>query len=62
LFTLGPLSVHASEAFGQGAESYQEHDEMIAVLNKELHSNVTLLVKGSRSMKMEKIVNAVSTG
>ena len=62
LFTLGPLSVHASEAFGQGAESYQEHDEMIAVLNKELHSNVTLLVKGSRSMRMEKIVNAVSTG
>ena len=62
MFTLGPLSVDAGNMFGQGAESYQAHDEMINVLNKELNNNITLLVKGSRSMQMEKIVNAVSTG
>lgn len=62
LFTLGPLAEFAGKAFGQGAESYQQHDDMIEVLKKELHEHITLLVKGSRSMHMEKIVEAVSTG
>ncbi|MGD8484278.1 MAG: UDP-N-acetylmuramoyl-tripeptide--D-alanyl-D-alanine ligase [Thioalkalispiraceae bacterium] len=62
LFTLGPLSVYAAEAFGKGANNYQDHAEMIDALNKQLNSNITLLVKGSRSMHMEKIVNAVSAG
>lgn len=62
LFTLGSLAACAANSFGDGAESYHEHDEIISVLNKELNKNVTLLVKGSRSMKMEKIVDAVSVG
>ncbi|MEJ2141740.1 MAG: cyanophycin synthetase [Gammaproteobacteria bacterium] len=62
LFTLGPLAEFAGKAFGQGAESYQQHDDMIEELKKELHEHITLLVKGSRSMHMEKIVEAVSTG
>ena len=62
LFTLGPLAEFAGKAFGQGAESYQQHDEMVAVLKNELQEQITLLVKGSRSMHMEKIVEAVSAG
>ena len=62
LFTLGPLAEYAGKAFGQGAETYQQHEDMIAVLKNELQEQITLLVKGSRSMHMEKIVEAVSTG
>lgn len=62
LYTLGPLAELAGMAFGQGAESYQQHEDMIEVLKSELHEHITLLVKGSRSMHMEKIVDAVSTG
>jgi UDP-N-acetylmuramoyl-tripeptide--D-alanyl-D-alanine ligase len=62
LFTLGPLAEFSARAFGQGAESYQQHDDLIDVLKNELHEQITLLVKGSRSMHMEKIVEAVSVG
>lgn len=62
LFTLGPLAEFAAKSFGQDAEKYQQHDDMIEVLKNELHEQITLLVKGSRSMHMEKIVEAVSVG
>lgn len=62
LFTLGPLAEFSCKAFGQGAESFQKHEDMIDVLKTELHEQITLLVKGSRSMQMEKIVEAVSIG
>lgn len=62
LFTLGPLAELAAKTFGQGAESYQRHEELVAKLKNEMHEQITLLVKGSRSMHMEKIVEAVSVG
>ena len=62
LFTLGPLAEFSGKAFGQGAESFQQHEDLVDVLKNELHEQITLLVKGSRSMHMEKIVEAVSAG
>lgn len=62
LFTLGPLAELSGQAFGQGAESFQQHEDLIEILKNELHEKITLLVKGSRYMHMEKIVKAVSVG
>ena len=62
MFTFGPLAEFAAKSFGQDAEKYQQHDDMIEVLKNELHEQITLLVKVSRSMHMEKIVEAVSVG
>jgi UDP-N-acetylmuramoyl-tripeptide--D-alanyl-D-alanine ligase len=56
LFTLGELAVHSVAAFGAGAN----HCTDVAVLGKEvekaLPAGATVLVKGSRFMKMERIV------
>ena len=61
LYTLGVLSRAAAQAFGQGAQSFDSHSGMIDRLREDLAADVTLLVKGSRRMQMEKIVHAVST-
>ncbi len=60
LYTLGTLSRAAAIAFGDEAQSFDTHGSMIDRLREDLASDVTLLVKGSRRMQMEKIVNAVT--
>ena len=61
LYTVGELSVAAAEAFG--ATHYGSQDSLIDVLFEELqlaqsnNSEITFLVKGSRSSGMENIVN-----
>lgn len=59
LFTLGSLSRHASETFGQGAKHFEDIQGLIDVLSAELEEGITLLVKGSRSMAMERVINAL---
>ncbi len=60
LYTLGSLSRAAATAFGDEAQSFSSHSSMIDRLRKDLAADVTLLVKGSRRMQMEKIVHALS--
>ena len=43
-------------AFGTGAKHYQDQHELRQDLLNHLDSNTTVLVKGSRSSAMEKIV------
>jgi len=62
LYTLGSLARHAGAAFGDSAFSFSNHDEMIEQISSDLTSDVTLLVKGSRRMQMEKIVAACEAG
>ncbi|TDY01144.1 UDP-N-acetylmuramoyl-tripeptide--D-alanyl-D-alanine ligase [Thiohalophilus thiocyanatoxydans] len=62
LYTLGSLARHACTSFGESAYSFLEHDDMIEQISNDLAPDVTLLVKGSRRMKMEKIVAACETG
>lgn len=60
-FTLGVLSRHASDAFN-GAENlshFTTREALIEQLKKIATSNTTLLIKGSRSAKMDLIVNAL---
>lgn len=60
LWTLGPLASAAAAGFGAGAQAYQDPAALIAALQAELAPDLTLLIKGSRSMHMETIVQALT--
>jgi len=57
LYTLGMQSARASEAFGTPARHFSEIDELVAALAPALGPDVTVLVKGSRFMHMERVVD-----
>lgn len=56
LFTFGELSANTSHAFGEGAYHFSEQEKLVNALKPFLYNQTTILVKGSRSMKMEKVV------
>jgi UDP-N-acetylmuramoyl-tripeptide--D-alanyl-D-alanine ligase len=57
LLTLGELSRCASDAYGQGAQHFNDMETLLDSLENRLDADVTILVKGSRFMHMERIVN-----
>jgi UDP-N-acetylmuramoyl-tripeptide--D-alanyl-D-alanine ligase len=59
LYALGELSRAAVEAFGKGAKHFDSHEALIKALRKTLHDGSTVLVKGSRLMKMEQVVAGI---
>jgi UDP-N-acetylmuramoyl-tripeptide--D-alanyl-D-alanine ligase len=59
LYTLGELSRHAAHGFGDGAHAFFQLDELIGALKSSLGEGDTLLVKGSRSAAMERVVNSL---
>jgi len=59
LLTLGELTPHAVEAFGPGGEHFASGEELAAAIETDLRPDVTVLVKGSRFMRMERIVAAL---
>jgi UDP-N-acetylmuramoyl-tripeptide--D-alanyl-D-alanine ligase len=59
LFAVGPLAAHAAAAFGSQAQTYAERDALAAAVARALHAGVRVLVKGSRSSGMERVVAAV---
>jgi len=63
LWTLGDLAYHATESFGNNALHFHEHEPLISALKTALttQQGITLLIKGSRGMQMEKIVQALGT-
>ena len=60
LFTIGEMAAETADAFGDGAEHFGSREELIAVLREALQPGVICLVKGSRSMGMESVVQAVT--
>ena len=60
LFTTGELSAFTSEAFGEGAQHFASRDDLAKALCSCLYPDVICLVKGSRSMGMEAIVEAIA--
>ena len=59
LLTLGPRSAHAAKAFGIGGKAFTTLDELIKALRSQLKAHTTVLVKGSRSAGMERVVAAL---
>ena len=59
VFCLGVHSVETAKSFGGKAQHYSEIDALITVLKQQLNNNMTLLVKGSRSMRMERVIEAL---
>ena len=59
LFTLGSLASAAAEAFGSGGEAFDSLDDLVGRLREQLHPSVTILVKGSRAMRMERVIDAL---
>ena len=58
LYALGENSAHAVAAFGAGARHFPRIEEMLAEIENALAPDVTLLVKGSRFMQMERVIKA----
>jgi UDP-N-acetylmuramoyl-tripeptide--D-alanyl-D-alanine ligase len=59
LFAVGPLAAAAVDAFGSRALHFAEQQALIDTLAKEVHSGVTVLVKGSRGSAMDNVVRAL---
>lgn len=59
LYTVGALSVHAANSFTGEHRHFATRDELIAFVTPLLAASVTLLVKGSRSARMEGVVAAL---
>ena len=60
LFALGDASQQAVRNFGEGARHFCNVEKLIAAVNKELGPETTVLVKGSRFMKMERVADAIA--
>ena len=58
LWCAGSLCAHAAQAFGSGARHFTDAPAMVAALG-ELPTVGAVLVKGSRFMKMERVVAAL---
>lgn len=61
LLVLGALSKQAAIAFGAGAHHFESPETLAETLQKQMQSGVTVLVKGSRFMRMERVVNLITT-
>ena len=59
LFATGKLSALAVEAFGSGGEWFADTEALARAVNAELTREVCVLVKGSRSNRLERVVEAL---
>lgn len=59
LFAVGDLSRRSVDAFGEGAQHYPDRDALCEALNESLAGDETVLVKGSRSMAMDTVVQTM---
>lgn len=62
LYLVGELATYAAEAFGRGARHFADKESLTSTLMQEVEEGLTILIKGSRSMAMEKVVQALVQG
>jgi len=60
LYGNGPASRLSSDAFGSGGQYFDTIEALVATLRTKLDTNTTVLVKGSRSAAMERVVNELT--
>lgn len=59
LFTVGAPTQAAAQAFGEGAEHFEDQGELITALRERAQPGVVCLVKGSRRAAMDRVVAAL---
>lgn len=59
LIVLGTAGEHYARGYGHQTERYQDADELVRALQNDIAKGITVLVKGSRSARMERIVAAL---
>ena len=60
LYTLGDLCMHSAKAFGS-ARHFEDMDSLLASVTAQVGQFRSVVVKGSRFMKMERVVQALQT-
>ncbi len=60
-YALGELSRHAVDAFGAGAQLLASPEAISEALAQHMGAETTVLVKGSRFMRMERVVQLITT-
>jgi len=60
LLAFGESSALAAHNFGAGGQHFKKIENLIEVLSNELTTETTVLIKGSRFMRMERVADAVS--
>ena len=59
LFACGDLSKNAVSAFGDGGEWFDSVDDLSQALRSGLQPDWNVLIKGSRAMQMERVIDAL---
>jgi UDP-N-acetylmuramoyl-tripeptide--D-alanyl-D-alanine ligase len=57
---VGELAAASARAFGNGASHHESVEDLLVALRPELARNVTVLVKGSRFMRMERVIESIA--
>ena len=60
LYTLGELSREMTKAFGHGAHHYETPEALASVVGRSMGASTVVLVKGSRFMRMERVVALIT--
>jgi UDP-N-acetylmuramoyl-tripeptide--D-alanyl-D-alanine ligase len=56
---IGSDAQNTVRVFGKGATFFDSQDELISALNAEIKGDETILIKGSRTQRMENIAAAL---
>lgn len=59
LFGLGELAHAAVSSFGPQGAAFGSVDELLAAMQQDLHGPLHILIKGSRRMRLERVVEAL---
>ena len=62
LFALGDMSAVAARNFGEGGHHFRTVDALLKAIRPQLDPRTAVLVKGSRFMRMERVVAALAAG
>jgi len=60
MFGIGEMSCRATEEFGRSGYCFEHIEEMAEAIQAQIHDGVNLLVKGSRSAGMERLVSLLN--